>query len=142
MKTALLDSSVWISFFTKDSNSLKAEKIISKVSINKQRRILMPNIVFIEIINNLRKLGINDYGIQTIMRWINNQKIFTKLYGKKYFWNKKMPRFSKLVRLKTHDLIILGFALEYKNTSFYTFDVKQRNAFQHIITQQHAKKRS
>ena len=61
MKKVLIDSSIWVSFLAEDANSPRAYKLFNRL-LNKKdgRKILVPRIIYLEVINTLLKLNIPD----------------------------------------------------------------------------------
>ncbi|MFA5828964.1 MAG: type II toxin-antitoxin system VapC family toxin [Candidatus Gracilibacteria bacterium] len=138
MKTALLDSSVWISSFIKDVHEQKVKSIFDKLMME-NAKIILPKIVYAEIMNNLIRV---DHTCKLSRKakenLLNNVKI-SVIDFKAEFWHKKIEYYAKSVRLKTMDLLILASAFEFNVNEFYTFDVKLMNAF-NILKSRHDKK--
>ena len=128
MQKVIIDSSVWVSLIAKDSNYLKARKILSRLLRKKDgRRILVPRIIYLEVINSLRRLNkpqqdINDFRAHLKLKKIVLVKTNDKIYI-------KAEALSEAVRLKTLDLLILTTVLELKINKFFSFDKKLRKAY-------------
>ena len=128
MQTALLDSSVWIPLFTNDFYSEEAFKIVVELS-KYTTKVLLPAIVYAEVINCLKRFKVQRGKIDKIKKFFHENKNIQIVYPHKDFWLKKVEKYAEKVRLKTLDLLILIFALELKVDKFYSFDGRLNKAY-------------
>lgn len=130
-KKVLLDSSVWISNALIEIHTKKAEAIFNLIKKEKAK-IIVPIIVYDEVINTINKFG--DYSkTEAIKKIFAGENIKIK-FGNKKLWKDKLEKYSRHIKLKTMDLIILTFGLEYKVDKFYSFDKKLAKAYKLAIS--------
>ena len=131
MQKVIIDSSVWVSYIAKDSNHLKAKAILSRLLRKKDgRKILVPRIIYLEVINSLRRLKKSLQVIESFRSHLKLKKIILVKTNEKIYI--KADKLSEKVRLKTLDLLILTTVLELKIDKFFSFDKKLRKAY-HLI---------
>jgi predicted nucleic acid-binding protein len=124
-KVVLLDSSVWVSFILKnDVNHNIANNILC--DFMKTSIILMPNIVFYEVVTVLMKLNkailIKEF-LDFDLKVVNlNHDVFLKY---------AMDLGGRICS-KTHDFLILVYCLDYNVDVFITFDKKQEKNY-HLL---------
>lgn len=132
MQKIFIDSSTWVSFFAEDRKTKYAAKLFARL-FKKQRnnKILLPRLVYLEVMNNLIKLKVSEEGILTFKNIFRDKKQvrLVKTREKIYI---KAELYARKVRLKTLDLLILTEALESNVDKFITFDRKLRKAYYHI----------
>lgn len=121
-KTIIFDSSVWLSYICKnDVNHLRATILFESMPEN--AIVLMPEIVFYEIIIVLTKL---DY-LDAIVIFKNFHLKMIPITPSTVF--NYTVKYQGLIRCKTQDFLILASCLEYNIDIFETFDVKQNNNY-------------
>ena len=130
MKTALLDSSIWISYYLQDSHYPKSEEIIESLLKAPSTKIFLPTIVYIEVINTLLRAKVAKEKIQKIKKLFLNSQNIKIIHAPKFFWINKVEKYANLVTLKSSDLIILANVFEYKAALFYSFDRKLLREYQ------------
>lgn len=130
METIMLDSSVWISFFAEDCHTPEAKRILSRIE-SSEDIILIPSIIYAEIINNLTKLDKTNKLVSVAEIAFKNNKLKFMNPDRK-FWFKKLRHYSRKVQLKTMDLAILAIAFEYKVNQLYSFDIKLQKAYEYL----------
>jgi predicted nucleic acid-binding protein len=128
MKKILIDSSVWVSFFGKDRNSQRASDIINTV-LNERCKIIIPEVIYTEVLNCLTKIEAPKTAIAKSMF---AKRKFIKVRSSRPFWFKKLENHMTKIKLKTLDLIILGYTLENKIDKFYSFDKRLKKAYQKL----------
>ena len=131
MQKVIIDSSVWLSNLAEDSKSHIARKLLKRLFGGKDgRKILVPRIIYLEVVNNLRRLKSSDLEIaefKNIFKSKSKNKIqLVKTDEKIYI---KAEQLGLKVQLKTLDLLILTTVDELKINRFYTFDKKLRKAY-------------
>ena len=134
MKKVLIDSSVWVSYLAEDTNSEKAYKLLTRLLSRKDgRKIMVPRIIYLEVINSLLKLERTIKEIENFKLLIRSKKKIqlVKIDERIYI---KAEQLAHKVRLKTLDLFILTTIHELKINHFYSFDKKLRKAH-HFINQ-------
>lgn len=129
-KRVLLDSSVWVSFFGKDTNTEEAKKIVSKLDQNRTN-IVIPTIIYLEVMNNLVKIDRTGTFLKEARAFFRRGNIFI-INPSKEFWCKRTESYFKKIRLKTMDLAILAFCFEKNINRLYTFDVKLAQAYKYL----------
>lgn len=130
MKTVLLDSSVWVSFFAKDENYKKAYHLIN-ILLARDFIIMMPTLVYIEIINALHRLKIDRKKIDNAKNILQGNKKIHLCHSTSMFWINEITWLMEKTDLRSHDLIILAHALKY-NASLISFDKKLNGAYKKI----------
>ena len=128
MKTALLDSSVWISFFGKDIHFKKADKIITNIE-DSHYQILLPTIVYIEVLNVLKRIGVAKKTLRKIKTIFLTKRNIKIIHPPKRFWLNHVEKYMDRVKLKSSDLIILAHTLEFKTNKFFSFDKKLKQGY-------------
>ena len=129
MQKVIIDSSVWVSFFLKDTNFQRAYALLARIFRKKDgRKILVPSIIYLEVINTLRRSKRNNEEIEEFKNFFKTKKKFqlVKTDEKIYV---KAEEIGKRVQLKTLDLLILTTVFDLKINQFYTFDKKLRKAY-------------
>jgi len=129
METAVIDSSIWLSFLGGDSQYTKAEALLQKLKAAKAL-IFVPSFIYVEVINNVIKID-NERGdlLQRTKRIFQGDRDVRIIVPDGHFWLQKTEKYSKLVRLKTLDLLILAFAFEFHVHELYSFDKKLSGAY-------------
>lgn len=130
MRKVLLDSSVWISLFAKDKNYAKAYEIIVRLLAD-DSLIIIPTLVYIEVINNLYRLKASKGKIAAIEHYFQNDKKIHLCHTTSSFWLNEIASLSELITLKSHDLIILAHSLKY-DAQLISFDKKMNQAYNMI----------
>lgn len=129
MQKVLIDSSTWVSYFAIDCNNEEAKKLFTFLFSQKNSRIAVPEIIYLEVINSLIKLQLPKKEILAFKNLVKKRpKIQLVKTDKKIY--RKAAKLAKKVRLKTLDLLILTTALQLKVNKFYTFDKKLKKAYQ------------
>ena len=96
-------------------------------------KLLLPDIVFCEIINVLFRENRTESEVHEIILDIYNSDIkIIKLNN--LFWINQFINLAKTVRLKSNDLMILSYVKQYKPNKFLTFDKTLSNAY-NLITE-------
>lgn len=131
MEKVMLDSSVWISLFSGDSNQEKALQIINLLPDN-GIKILAPIIVYMEVINWLNRQNYEKRRRDEITNIFLNSKKIVITYPVKGLWHKAIENYGRRVCLKSLDLLILSIALDSGVTEFYSFDRKLNAAYRKL----------
>ncbi len=132
MKTVLLDSSVWMSLLVRDTQSRDAQKIWKTLQHN-NFLILVPVVVYSEVINNIMKFDSpNNELLERTKSFFWRRRDVRIIIPDKHFWLQKIEKYAKLVNLKTLDLLILSFAFEFHVRELYSFDRKLLNAYKSL----------
>lgn len=132
MKSVLLDSSVWVSYFSGDKNHGKAARMMD-IFLHDGRRIIMPTLVYVEAINALHRLRINFNEIETAKNFLLNNNKINLCHTTSVFWLNEITNLMKSIDLRSHDLIIMAHALKY-NAELISFDNKMNTAYIKIST--------
>lgn len=137
-KTCLFDSSTWISFAL---GIEKGNKITEKIYalLNQNVTVLIPEIIYAEVKNVLKRLNTPEFVIKKI-DFFFRKKSMKKFCAKEEFWFKKLDFYNKKHKLKTHDLVILAYAVEYKVDHFLTGDQELLNTYNSLIQNPHEHK--
>ena len=127
MQKFILDSSVWIAYFNKaDLFYAEAKNIFANIS-KKEAIIIMPEIIFAETVNILKKhLGKNKT-LEVIAK-IKKIKFIKLAHGLSKFWFEFFPIYSE-INLKSSDAIILAYAKFLHVDYCFTFDKKLQKAY-------------
>lgn len=128
MEKILLDSSVWVSLFARDVNYQKAMDIMVDL-LSLKIIIVVPIVVYIEVINTLKRLKFDKKYLKSVMEDFCKNKDIEIVYPNKQFWHKKVRIDTDRIQLKTLDLLILSFALESRVDRFYSFDRRLAKAY-------------
>lgn len=129
MQKIFIDSSTWVSFFAEDRKTKYAAKLFQRLFEKSGRnKILLPRLVYLEVMNNLIKLKVAEERIVVFKNiFLGKKRVrLVKTREKIYI---KAEEYARKVRLKTLDLLILTEALESKVDKFITFDRKLRKAY-------------
>jgi predicted nucleic acid-binding protein len=122
-KTVILDSSVWIALMvTHDSNHNVAKKILENIEDLKMK-VLLPDIIFFEVVTVLLKLNARNL----VKEFVDLNIPLFKL-SKEQFLCKSL-QISNLIQTKTHDFLIIIYCLEYNVDCFKTFDKRQESNY-------------
>jgi len=127
----MLDSSVWISLFSEDSQLEKALRILMLIP-EKGMRIIVPIIVYLEVINWLNRQKFDNNKRDEIRNIFLHGKKIIITYPEKGLWYKAVENYGRKVKLKSLDLLILSFALDSQVAEFYSFDKKLYRAYQEL----------
>lgn len=129
MKKVMIDSSTWVSYLAIDCNSAEAKKLFFGLLRKKDgRKIVVPMIIYLEVINTLNRLGLSKKEIRFFKKTLKvKRKLRLVKTDKKIYL--KAEKMSKKVRLKTLDLLILTSALHLKVKEFHTFDKRLNKAY-------------
>ena len=123
MRAVLLDSSVWISYFSKqDVHVNSAVKIVENL-IRKKMKIIIPCIVLVETLNVLKRkyrFGIDELNgvLHYLLEEIQSQVVWLKTQ----FLKKGMTAIILKTDLKSSDLYILAVGKCFSVHGFYSFD--------------------
>jgi len=131
MEKVMLDSSVWISLFVQDIFTRKAEKIYAYVRDNGDL-ILVPNVVYAEVINNINKADKTGFLLAQVKNIFHEDKKVRLISGDDGFWYSRFEEYTKKVRLKTIDLLIIAFLFEFEATKFYSFDKRLNKCYKFL----------
>lgn len=130
MKKVLPDSSVWVSLFARDGNYQTARKIINEI-IDCEYMIILPTLVYIEVINSLYRLKVGVKEIEGVKKYFVKNKRVHFCHTTSMFWINEIPRLVDSINLRTLDLIILAHALKY-DALLISFDKKMDMAYKKI----------
>ena len=136
MQKIFIDSSTWVSFFAEDRKTKYAAKLFKRLfERQKSNKILLPRLVYLEVINNLIKLKVSEESILFFKNIVQKKKQvrLVKTREKIYI---NAEEYARKVRLKTLDLLILTEALASKVDKFITFDRKLRKAYYQLTQKQ------
>jgi len=124
--SAVVDSSIWVSFFAKDNNFKIACTYLKRI---KNHQIVLPELIYCEVMISLHKLSVDESVIRKAENYFlkDLQVEFANLDTN--FMFKKMPKYFKKCKAKTSDLMIIAFAIDINAAKFYTLDKKQLNYF-------------
>lgn len=129
MQKIFIDSSTWVSFLARDRNIEPAEKIFHQLFRKKdQRKIIVPRLVYLEVINSMYKLNVTMERVETFKNFFKNRKKIQLVKTREKIYI-KAEVYAPKVWLKTLDLLILTEALENKVDKFISFDKKLRKAY-------------
>lgn len=128
MKKIIIDSTIWISYFLyRGKNNPINEKV--SALLEQDITILLPEIIYCEVKNNLRKLGFQDQDFMKMKYFFKRKKKIKIYLGTKCFWFRNVDFYSKKVKLKTQDLIVLTHAFEDGAHDLLTSDKKLLDAY-------------
>lgn len=130
-KTALLDSSVWVAYFSEeDFFHKKAQRIIDNLS-RKNITIFIPDLVYIEVLNTLkRKMLLSKAKLNAARKFLKNYPLNKLIYRNYYFENEENKLFTHLKsNLKSPDLLIFIHYLGLHADEFFTFDNKLKKYY-------------
>lgn len=129
----MFDSSVYLSLYLKDRNHTEAIKAMKKY---RNFMVQIPYVVIIEIVNILNKNQMSESRIRSIIHDLTknprNKIIYTERSDN---WIENIMGLSRLVRLRSNDLLILSFAAFHKPSCFISFDLKLQKAYEYINKQ-------
>ena len=91
--------------------------------------IIVPIVVFVELLNVLKRLKFDKRYLQSVRDDFCNNKDIMITYPDKNFWHEKIRLDTDKIQVKTLDLLILSFALESKVDQFYSFDGRLERAY-------------
>jgi len=132
METCLVDSSIWVSYFSsRDVRHGEAVKIMGEI-IQSKCIITLPMIIYIEVINALQKLQFTTEELVKVESELKSTVGIQYVVPQYHFWIKIVRGCVPFTSLKALDLIILSFALEYKVDRFYTFDKQLREIYENF----------
>lgn len=124
----ILDSSVWISFFYEKDKHHKWAVFLVEDLLEQGSRIIIPELIFVETIHNLRKIfphqrimGFEDY-------WRENNLIDFYLGGSDFYFD-FAAQFSNHSQLKTHDFIIFAYS-KFLEAELITFDKQLKMVYE------------
>lgn len=129
-EAVVLDSSVWISYFTQDIYVKRAQKIVDGF-LMKNQLVFIPVIIYAEVINNLFKIDKTGFFADEAKSIFNGPN-FKLINLDDKFWYETIEKYSQLVRLKTLDLTILAFCFEFGIKKLYSFDEKLNVAYRFL----------
>ncbi|MBU0667863.1 PIN domain-containing protein [Patescibacteria group bacterium] len=95
------------------------------------RIIIVPTLVYIEIINNLYRLKIKNNKINWVENFLRRGKVIHICHSTSSFWLNEIAPLMEKVDLRSHDLIILAHAIKYQ-TQLISFDNKMGMAYKKI----------
>lgn len=134
MQKVLIDSSVWVSFLAEDANQAYATKIFRHLFSKKdQRKIIIPRIIYLEVINNILKLNLSQERILAFTNLLKNRKKIHLVNTDKRIYI-KAEEYAKKVRLKTLDLLILTSAMELEVDKLISLDKKLKKEYVKLMT--------
>lgn len=126
-KTVILDSSVWISYFTEEEIfHYQSVKLVHQL-FKKQRLIFMPEIIYFEILNVLLRSGYSTSQIENIKKLLLDKCHLIKSNFEEI--SKMIEKIGKKANLKTQDLIILIHCVTLPIIEFYCHDQKLLNTY-------------
>jgi predicted nucleic acid-binding protein len=133
--TVLFDSSVWISYFhISDVHHEKAKRIVDD-AIVRHDTILVPGIVYCEVLNNIWKLTEDEEKLARCLTVLKKSAPFIQLIvGDKNFWFSVIDDIIPLVKLKSSDLIIVALALYYNVSKIETFDKPMKKQVEKLLS--------
>ncbi|MEK7248985.1 MAG: PIN domain-containing protein [Bacteroidota bacterium] len=131
---ALLDSSVWVSYFNDfDTYHARAVAIVEEF-IGTQTIIVVPDVVLAEVTNVLIRLDPTDVLIERFHQHrAHFDWLVESVFGNREFWTKTIEEVAHKVQLKTLDLIIVSYAYHFQVDLFRSFDTQQEKAAQKIL---------
>jgi predicted nucleic acid-binding protein len=119
-KTIILDSSVWIALMiSHDCNHHFTKVLLANIEAACMK-ILMPEIIFFEVVTVLLKVKAYDL----VGKFINLQIPILRLSKKQFLTNSL--KLCDIIKTKTQDFLILLYCIEYNVDSFKTFDKQQK----------------
>lgn len=125
-KTVILDSSVWVSLIIEnDSNHQKAKKIFNDIKVN-NFKIILPDIVFYEVVTVLLKLNCKSF----IPKFLSMNLNLSFIPPKNFLYY--ILRYEQILVARTSDFLILIYCMHYNVNQFETFDHKQKRNYQLI----------
>lgn len=130
----MLDSSVWISLFVRDMHKEQADQIFKKL-MKRNVIILVPMIIYAEVMNNIIKLNQPSFEKEVKMIFNNTDNIMLLDYDYK-FWHEHVLECARHAKLRALDLLIITSALLFKVDELYTFDIKMETEYNKIIKSQ------
>ena len=138
MSRILLDSSVWLSFFTdEDAKHSEAERIVLR-AFRSSNNIFIPDLIFAEIINVSSRLKSDPGYVDRLIRNLSSlEPIATIVVGGEAFWREYVPYNISRFKLKTSDSIICCYATYLDVNELHTFDKKLAKAWSSISRQQY-----
>lgn len=131
MQTVMIDSSIWISYLAIDSNSKKARRFFRLLLKRQEIKVAVPEIIYLEVMNTLTREKLSQKEIQKFNNILKLKPTFSLVKMNKKIY-RKAAKLTKILRLKTLDLIILTTALDLKVNRLYTYDKKLQKAYQFI----------
>ena len=127
MKTAILDSSVWVSFILKhDKYKYDSDKIIEDL-IRRKKIILLPAIVVVEICASAKRVWRNGYNFNAIYAMLHHPQI--KIINLNTTDLLKTLGHERFSYLRSGDYLVLLYWLKFRPDYFITFDNKQRDVY-------------
>lgn len=132
MDKVIIDSSTWVSYFIGLRKNALICQQISKI-IYQADKILIPEIIYAEVLNVMRRFNLDKSKIEAIKDQFNSAN-FIKYNHRDDFWFKKLEFYMDRVKLDTQDLIILASALEEWPCDLKTGDKKLKEAY-NLLTQ-------
>lgn len=130
MKKVLVDSSVWVSLFARDTNYPLALKIFRDIKNDGDIILLLP-LIYIEVINALKRLNMEKSYIAEAKHFITSFSKIHICHTTTSFWFNEVVTMIDHVDLKASDLIILVHALKY-GALLHSFDKKLLMAYKKI----------
>lgn len=130
MRKVLLDSSVWISLFARDTNYAKAHAIIASI-LSKNVSIIVPPLVYIEVISGLTRLKIGRAEIAEFKNFLRIDRRIHFCHTTSSFWRNEIAHLAESIPLRSHDMIIVAHAIKYE-ASLISFDRKMNRVYKLI----------
>lgn len=112
-----------------DENYQTAKNLLKNIR-NSGDTVLMPTLIYGEIINTVYRLGYRNPELAQ-QQIINFQKL-EFIHADENFWTKKLAKVSAQTKLKTSDAAIVLYAIEFKVDDLITLDKKLLKAYQSI----------
>jgi predicted nucleic acid-binding protein len=136
IKSALLDSSVWVAnYLQKDIHHLRARKIIQSL-IQNNYKLVIPLFVYIETINVLVR---ENYPIAEIEAIKNEMKIFEIIDLDQNKFLRLFHLYLTKYHIKTLDFAIIICHFLYQATKTITFDRKMNQVINNLINDNYEK---
>ncbi len=133
MARVLLDSSVWVSFFTKEDVNHKLAVGILREIFSVQNTIIIPNLVLCETLNVSYRIKPDPVYYATLRTKIKKlEPIVTVVAAGKDFWLEFAPSEMPNVNLKTSDAIVYSYVKFFHIEEFRSFDKQLEKRVAHL----------
>ena len=117
-----LDSSVWISLLVRDIHKNRADSIFKQL-LEQEIIILVPMIVYAEVMNNIIKLRNRRFTNEVLEFFHTTDYVALIEYDRK-FWYEDIIKCADFLKLRALDLLIVTTAILYKVDELHSFDRK------------------
>ncbi len=131
---ALLDSSVWVSYFHQaDAHHEKAVRIVEDLGV-REATLILHDIVIAETTNVLFRIDPSDILLVKFRKYlIEFDWLVQTVFGTREFWTRTVDYVAHQARLKTLDLIVVSYAYHFQVDDFKSFDTQQEKAAQRVL---------